>query len=66
MSKKETVETVTDLSVPPSTPIDAAPCTPEERAGVEARTPPYDGVRVYADLLAVREQTPKKKVDTDS
>lgn len=58
MSKKETeaveITPAVDLSIPPSTPIDAAPCTPEERAGIEAQTPPYDGVRVYGDLLVVR------------
>lgn len=52
----------------PSTPITESlkNCTPEERAAIEAQTPPYDGVRVFADLLAVRERTPKKKADTDS
>lgn len=46
----------------PSTPIaDAADVTDAERKAIEARTPPYDGVRTYGDLLAVRAQQPKKK-----
>lgn len=41
----------------PSTPVlDAPDVTKDERKAIEQRTPPYDGVRVYGDLLAVREQ----------
>jgi hypothetical protein len=35
-------------------------CTADERAAIEARTPPYDGVRTWGDLLAVRARTEKK------
>ena len=46
----------------PSTPIaEADDVTDAERAAIEARTPPYDGVRTYGDLLTVRAQQPKKK-----
>ena len=39
----------------PSTPIDQAlDVSKDERAALDARTPPYDGVRTYADLCAVR------------
>lgn len=43
---------------PESTPIDQAlkECTADERKQLAALTPPYDGVRVWADLLAVRAQ----------
>ena len=49
----------------PSTPIDQAlDVSKDERAALDARTPPYDGVRTYGDLLAVRANVtvkPKKK-----
>lgn len=47
----------------PSTPITEVlkACTAEERAAIEARTAPYDGVRTWGDLLIVRDATPKKK-----
>ncbi len=42
---------------PPSTPIeDAKDVTKDERAAIAARTPPYDGVWTYGDLLVVRER----------
>ena len=45
----------------PSTPIqDARDVRADERAALEARTPPFDGVRTYGDLVAVR-QAPKPK-----
>lgn len=44
----------------PSTPIHDAPdVTKQERQAIDARTPPYDGVRTYGDLLLVREQAKK-------
>lgn len=49
----------------PSTPITDClrDCTAAERAAIDARTPPYDGVRTWGDLLVVRErlQAEKKK-----
>jgi len=46
----------------PSTPIDqAADVTDDERKAIDARTPPYDGVRIYADLIAVRAQAKVEK-----
>ena len=39
-------------------------CTAAERQAIAARTPPYDGVRTWGDLEAVRaqtEQAPKAK-----
>jgi hypothetical protein len=46
---------------PPSTPIeDAKDVTKAEREAIAARTPPYDGVRTYGDLLVVRAK-PKPK-----
>jgi hypothetical protein len=40
----------------PSTPIDEClkDCTAAERAALAAHTPPYDGVRTWGDLEAVR------------
>ncbi len=41
----------------PSTPIQDAPdVTKDERKAIDARTPPYDAVRTWGDLLVVREQ----------
>ena len=41
---------------PPSTPIGECrkDCTPEERKAIAERTAPYDGVRTWGDLEAVR------------
>lgn len=51
----------------PSTPIDE--CTKEltadERTAIVARTPPYDGVRTWGDLEAVRAQTKRPKAKND-
>ncbi len=41
-------------------------CTAAERSALDARTPPYDGVRTWHDLEVVRarrEQAPKAKDD---
>jgi hypothetical protein len=48
----------------PSTPIDEClkDCTPEERAALDVRTPPYDGVRTWGDLEAVRARPKAPKV----
>jgi hypothetical protein len=35
-------------------------CTADERAAIEARMPPYDGVRTWGDLLVVRGRLGKK------
>jgi hypothetical protein len=53
------------MSISLSTPIQEAlkDCTKDERAAIDAREPPYDGVRTWADLLTVREQTKKAKKD---
>lgn len=50
-----------------STPIDEClkRCTAEERKAIEARTPPYDGVRTWGDLTTVRAQTKKPKITED-
>lgn len=42
--------------IPPSTPIEKAlkDCTAAERKAITEREPPYDGVRTWGDLLAVR------------
>lgn len=47
---------------PPSTPIDEClkECTAAERKAIAANEPPYDGVRTWGDLLAVRERTKSK------
>ena len=51
----------------PSTPIEECrkECTADERSALDARTPPYDGVRTWGDLEAVRamleKKTPKAK-----
>ena len=43
--------------IDPSTPIhECADVSKAERTAIDARTPPYDGVRTYGDLLVVREQ----------
>ena len=49
--------------IAPSTPIDDCrkECTVDERAALDARTPPYDGVRTWGDLETVRELATKKK-----
>lgn len=46
-----------------STPIGEAlkECTKEEREAIAARTPPYDGVRTWGDLLAVRAKKVEKE-----
>lgn len=50
------------MSDNPSTPIqECKDVTKAERAAIDKGEPPYDGVRVYADLLIVRTQ--KKKED---
>lgn len=48
---------------PPSTPIlECKDVTADERKAIVARIAPYDGVRVYGDLLVVRAQAaPKAK-----
>ncbi len=45
-----------------STPIEEClkDCTSAERAAIDARTPPYDGIRTWGDLEAVRAQLEKK------
>ena len=51
---------------PPSTPIEDCrkDCTADERAALDARTPPYDGVRTWGDLETVRAKTkPRAKDD---
>ena len=47
----------------PSTPIEECrkECTADERSALDARTPPYDGVRTWGDLEAVRAQEKPKK-----
>jgi len=52
----------------PSTPIDECKkeCTPEERAAIAAGTSPYDGVRTWGDLEAVRAQQTPKRVGKDT
>jgi hypothetical protein len=51
---------------PPSTPIgECADVTKTERDAIAARTPPYDGVRTYGDLLTVRAQAPKPKAKAE-
>ena len=49
------------MDKPPSTPINEClkETTAEEKAAILARTPPYDGVRTWGDLEAVRAM-PKK------
>jgi hypothetical protein len=49
---------------PPSTPIDDArkECTADERKAIDARVPPYDGVRTWGDLEAVRAKQDKKQL----
>ena len=44
--------------IPESTPINEAlkECTAEEKAAIQGRTPPYDGVWTWGDLLVVRER----------
>ncbi len=54
----------------PSEPIEDCrkECTADERSALDARTPPYDGVRTWGDLEAVRaqaEKAPKEKDDAD-
>jgi hypothetical protein len=45
----------------PSTPIqECKDVTAAERKALAERTPPYDGVRVWGDLLAVRAKTKPK------
>ena len=49
---------------PPSTPIadaDADDVTPAERAAIDTREGHYDGVRIYGDLLEVRERLKAEK-----
>ena len=50
----------------PSTPIEDCVrlCTPDERSALDARTPPYDGVRTWGDLEAVRAHGEKAPKDT--
>ena len=51
--------------IAPSTPIQDAPdVTKQERKAIDERQPPYDGVRIYADLLIVREQSKKAEKPT--
>ncbi len=44
--------------IDPSTPITEClrDCTAAERASIAAGTPPYDGVRTWGDIEAVRAQ----------
>jgi hypothetical protein len=51
----------------PSTPIDEClkDCTAAERAALSAHTPPYDGVRTWGDLEAVRAQAKPEKAKGD-
>mgnify|MGYP001577338811 CR=1 FL=1 len=46
----------------PSEPIEDCrkECTADERSALDARTPPYDGVRTWHDLEAVRALLEKK------
>lgn len=46
-----------------STPIDEClkECTAAERKAIADRTPPYDGVRTWGDMLVVREQSNGKE-----
>lgn len=47
---------------PPSTPIaDAPDVSKAEREAIAAKTPPYDGVHTYGDLLTVRERAKAEK-----
>lgn len=48
--------------IPPSTPITDAQkeCTADERKAIAARVPPYDGVRTWGDLEAVRAKQDTK------
>jgi hypothetical protein len=49
----------------PSTPIaDCKDVTVDERKAIASRTPPYDGVRTWGDLEAVRA-LPKKATPKD-
>jgi hypothetical protein len=38
-------------------------CTAAERAAIEKRTPPYDGVRTWGDLEAIRATAKAEKSD---
>jgi hypothetical protein len=53
---------------PPSTPIQDClkECTQPERHALDARTPPYDGVRIWGDLEVVRAQQEKKPKSKDT
>ena len=52
--------------IDPSTPIqDCADVTKTERHAIDARTPPYDGVRTWGDLLTVRELAKQAKPKDD-
>ena len=50
------------MSHDPSEPIDEClkDCTAAERQAIAARTPPYDGVRTWGDLEAIRAKTKAK------
>ncbi len=50
------------MSHDPSEPIEDCrkECTADERSALDARTPPFDGVRTWADLEAIRAQREKK------
>ncbi len=46
--------------IDPSTPIQDCPdVSKDERKQIDARTPPFDGVRTCGDLLVVRERLKK-------
>ena len=53
------------MSHDPSTPIEECrkDCTAEECAALNARTPPYDGVRTWGDLEVIRAKAKKSDVD---
>jgi hypothetical protein len=51
------------MTIPESTPIGDVlkECTADERKQLAALTPPYDGVRTWGDLLAVRARLKDSK-----
>ena len=53
--------------IPPSTPIQDAQdeCSADERAQIDHRKPPHDGVRIYGDLLVVRALLEKNAKEKD-
>ena len=47
----------------PSTPIEDCrkDCTADERSALDARTPPFAGVRTWGDMEAIRAKQTKKE-----